>query len=180
VIQQTNKTNDTEGEKRCQFISTVLSSIMPAKPPEDPADHAEDFSRRYAQELDIAAGDTLTEIGIPPSRLGGTDPEDLEYKTFHPAERDCGGLSPDGRITLDSGVMNPNVMDAPYGKEAGEFWRSNMRLRERMQAAGAHEYEEFEGGDHEAALKRGPETPLRISEAAREMLRKMRDGWRGT
>ena len=29
-----------------------------------------------------------------------------------------------------------------------------------------------------AALKRGPDTPLPVSEPAREMLRKMRDGWK--
>ncbi len=52
---------------------------MPEKPPPDPADHAEDFSRRYAQELDIAAGQVLTDLGIDPKRLGATDPEDLAY-----------------------------------------------------------------------------------------------------
>lgn len=117
------------------------------------------------------------DLGIDPNRLGATDPEDLTRKTFHPGERTVGGLTPDGRITLDSGVMNPDVMDAPYGKEAGDFWRK-MRLRERMQAAGVHEYEEYEGGNHEAALNRGPATELPVSEPAREMLRKMRNGWR--
>ena len=57
-------------------------------------------------------------------------------------------------------------MDAPYGKEAGDYWRSKMRLRDRMQAAGAHEYEEHEGGSHEAALERGPDTALPVSEPA--------------
>jgi hypothetical protein len=151
---------------------------MPENPPADPADHAEDFSRRYAHELDVASGQVLMDLGIDPDRLGATDPEDLAYKTFHPGERTCGSLTPDGRITLDSGVMNPEVMDAPYGKEAGDFWRSKLRLRDRMQAAGAHEYEEYEGGNHEAALTRGPVSALPVSEPAWEMLRKMRDGWR--
>jgi hypothetical protein len=152
---------------------------MPHTPPSDPADHAEDFSRRYAEDLDIAAGDILMGLGIDPKRLGATDPEDLTYKTFHPGERTVGSLTPDGRITLDSGVMNPEAMDAPYGEEAGDHWRSKMRLRDRMQAASAHEFEEHEGGSHEAALKRGPDTALPVSEPAREMLRKMRDGWKG-
>jgi len=151
---------------------------MPDKPPSEPADHAEDFSRRHAEELDIVAGQVMMDLGIDPKRLGATDPEDLTYKTFHAGERTCGSLTPEGRITLDSGVMNPEAMDAPYGQEAGDFWRSKMRLRDRMQAAGAHEYEEYKGGNHEAALKRGPDTALPVSEPAREMLRKMRDGWR--
>jgi hypothetical protein len=150
---------------------------MICKPPNDAADHAEDFSRRYAEELDIAAGEVLMGLGIDPTRLGGTDPEDLSYKTFHPAERTVGGISPDGRITLDSGVMNPEAMDEPYGLEAGTYWRK-MRLGDRMQAAGAHEYEEYEGGSHLESLRRGPNTALEVSEPAREMLRKMRDGWR--
>jgi hypothetical protein len=48
-----------------------------------------------------------------------------------------------------------------------------------MQAAGAHEFEEHEGGSHEEALRRGPDTDLPISEPVREMLRRMQDGWRG-
>jgi len=151
---------------------------MTGKPPPDPADHAEDFSRRYAVELDIAAGETLVDLGIDPNRLAALDPEDLQRKTFLPGERTVGSLGPGGTITLDSGVMNPDAMDAPYGKEAGDYWRK-LRLRDRMQAAGAHEYEEHEGGTHEQALRRGPDTLLPVSAEAREMLRKMRDGWRG-
>jgi hypothetical protein len=116
------------------------------------------------------------EMGIDPKRLAALDPEDLQRKTFHPGERTVGSLSPGGVITLDSGIMNPEAMDAPYGEEAGGCWR-RLRLRDRMQAAGAHEYEEHEGGGHEEALRRGPDTGLKISEPAREMLRKMRDGW---
>lgn len=151
-------------------------SQMTGTPPGDPADHAEDFSRRYAQESDIAAGDTLMGIGIAPKRLGATDPEDLVRQTFHPAERSRGAITPDGRIKLDSGIMNPDAMDAPYGKEAGDYWRK-MRLLDRMQAVGAHECEEHEGGSDDEALKRGPDTSLPVSEPAREMLRRMRDGW---
>src|SRR5581483_10452245 len=108
---------------------------MPDAPPPDPADHAEDFARRYARELDIAAGQVLMELGIDPDRLAALDPEDLVRKTFHPGERTCGSLGPGGVITLDSGIMNPEAMDGPYGREAGEHWR-RLRLRDRIQAAG--------------------------------------------
>jgi hypothetical protein len=123
------------------------------------------------------AGEVLMGLGIDPKRLGGTDPEDLVYKTFHPGERTVGGITSGGRITLDSGIMNSEAMDEPYGQEAGEYWRK-LRLRDRMLAAGAHEYEEYEGGSHLESLRRGPDTALPVSEPAREMLRKMRGGWR--
>ena len=45
--------------------------------------------------------------------------------------------------------------------------------------AADHAYEEHKGGSHAAALERGPDTALPVSEPAREMLRQMRDGWRG-
>ena len=152
---------------------------MPETPLPNPADHAEDFSRRYANDLDVAAGQVLLDLGIDPDRIGANDPDDgFRHKVFHPSERNCGGITPDGRITLDSGIMNPETMDAPYGKQAGDYWRTGMRLRDRMQAVGAHEYEEYLGGHHEEALRRGPDTALPVSERAREMLRKMRDGWR--
>ncbi len=149
---------------------------MTARPPADPADHAVDFSRRYAQDLDIAAGETLVELGIDPNRLAALDPEDLQRKTFHPGERTVGSLGPGGTITLDSGVMNTEAMDAPYGEEGGDYWRTKTRLRDRMQATRGHEYDEHEGSSHEASLVRGPDTALPISEPAREMLKKMRDG----
>ncbi|MHC5542057.1 hypothetical protein ACYOEI_27875, partial [Singulisphaera rosea] len=83
------------------------------KPPSDHADHAEDFSRRDAQELDIAAGETVVDLGIDPNRFAALDPEDLQRKTFLPDERTVGSLGPGDTITLDSGVMNPDAMDAP-------------------------------------------------------------------
>ena len=49
-----------------------------------------------------------------------------------------------------------------------------------VQAIIAHELAEYEhGSDHEQALITGPETTLRISHAARQMLRQMEAGWRG-
>jgi hypothetical protein len=36
---------------------------MPDTPP-DPAHHAEDFSRRYSEELDIMAGQAMMDLGL--------------------------------------------------------------------------------------------------------------------
>jgi hypothetical protein len=38
---------------------------MSDDPPPDPADHAEDFARRYQQEIDYLTGDRMTDLGIP-------------------------------------------------------------------------------------------------------------------
>lgn len=147
-------------------------------PPANAADHAEDFGRRYAEDLDIAAGQVLMDLGIDPYRLARLDPEDFQRKTFFPGERTVDSVSPEGVITVDSGVMNLDVMDAVYGRRSGDLWR-RLRLRERIQAAGVHEYEEHEGGSHQESLRRGPVTALPISPRAREMLELMRDGWHG-
>lgn len=87
--------------------------------PNNPADHAKDFARRYAADLDIAAGELLMGIGIDSARLGAIDPEDLVDNKFHPAERTVGSLTPDGRITLDSGIMHPDALDERYRRDAG-------------------------------------------------------------
>jgi hypothetical protein len=50
-----------------------------------------------------------------------------------------------------------------------------MRLKDRIDASIAHEYEELRhGGDHSAALKVAAETPLPISDDARRLNRARR------
>ena len=152
---------------------------MPDRPPPHPADHAEDFSRRYAEGLDIAAGQIMMDLGLTSNQMGARDAErGGEHHSFFPGERTAGGLSPAGQVTLDSGIMNPAVMDEPYGAECGQLWRKS-RLRDRMQAIVAHEVAEHEQGDHELALIAAPETKLPISHKAREIARAMEAGWKG-
>ena len=145
----------------------------------DPKLHALDFSRRYRDDLDIAIGQVMLDLGLDPhQQMGGSDPDHgFVHATFHPNEQTVGSISPDGRITIDSGIMNPAVMDGPYGEEAGNYWRG-MRLPDRIKAATAHEYEEHRGGSHEASLKKAPDTKLPVGEKAREMLRRMERGWK--
>jgi hypothetical protein len=59
---------------------------MPDKPPPDPADHAEDFSHRYAQEMDYLTGDRMTELGIPTNKIGSRVPGQ-GHATLIPHER---------------------------------------------------------------------------------------------
>jgi hypothetical protein len=59
---------------------------MTDKPPADPADHAEDFSRRYAEDLDIVAGPAMMDLGIPDNQRGSaTIPEGAGSTASSPA-----------------------------------------------------------------------------------------------
>ncbi len=153
---------------------------MPDTPPTDPADHAEDFARRYADPLEIATGQVMIDLRLTSEEMGARDPSrGLEHHTFYPQERDCGSNSPSGQINVDSGVMNPAVMDRPYGEECGKVWRKT-KIRPRIEAIIAHEYEEkHHGGDHELALIAASETDLPISHEARELLRAQEAGYKG-
>jgi hypothetical protein len=151
---------------------------MTDKPPPDPADHAEDFSRRYAEDLDIVAGQAMIDLGIPNDQMGARDPtRQSQIHSFFPGDREGGTVSPAGQITLDSGLMNPELL-ANYDEETQKMWQ-RTRIADRAQAIIAHELAEHEYGDHELALIAGPETKLPISHAARELLRQMERGWRG-
>ncbi len=152
---------------------------MPEKPPIDPADHAEDFSRRYAEDLDIVAGQAMMDLGIPNDKMGAHDhTRKSEIHSFFPGDREGGTVSHAGQITLDSGLMNPDLL-ANYDDETKIAWR-RTRINDRAQAIIAHELAEHDyGGDHELALIAGPEPKRPISHAARELLRQMERGWRG-
>jgi hypothetical protein len=143
---------------------------MTDKPPPDPADHAEDFARRYAQDMDYLTGDRMAELGIPTDQIGSREPG-KGHATYIPHERTGGGNDPAGGLTLDSGVFNPELLGTlPGNKE----W-AKARLRDRVDAAIAHEHEEArQGGNHVEALKHAPDTELPIREGGRHILRAMR------
>ncbi len=151
---------------------------MTEQPPDDPADHAEDFSRRYAVELEYHAAQTMLDLGIPVEKIGAPDAEHgIRHAAFHPHGRVGGDVTPDGRIVIDSGVTNPELLTPVYGDEAGRVW-AETPLRPRMEAIVAHEQAEHEAGGHEEALAAGADTKLPVSHAAREVLRAMQRGWR--
>jgi hypothetical protein len=152
---------------------------MPDAPPSDPADHAEDFSRRYAEDLDTVAAQAMMVLLVPDNQKGARDPDrHREHHGFFPADRTGGSVSPAGQITLDSGLMNPELLSLAYDEATQEMWK-HIRIKDRAQAIIAHELVEHQyEGDHELALIAGPETALPISQAARELLRQMENGWR--
>jgi hypothetical protein len=143
---------------------------MPDKPPADPADHAEDFSHRYAQDMEYLIGDRMTELGIPWNKIGSRVPGQ-GHALFLPHERSGGGNDALGGLTLDSGVFNPELLGTLLGSKQ---W-AKARLKDRVDAAIAHEYEEARrGGSHVEALKHAPGTELPISEGGRHILRAMK------
>lgn len=69
---------------------------------------------------------------------------------------------------VDSGVLNPDLLKGHQGRR---LW-TKARLRDRIDAAISHEYEELmHGGDHAAAVKAAPRTKLPISDEARRLNR---------
>ena len=87
-------------------------------------------------------------------------------------------MSPARQITVDSGAMNPALLDTAFDEATQRLWR-RTRLGSRIEAIIAHEMAELENGDHELALIAGAETELPVSHAARELLKQMERGWRG-
>jgi hypothetical protein len=65
-------------------------------------------------------------------------------------------------------VLNPELLK---GKKGGRIW-PKMRLKDRIDAIIAHEYEELRtGGKHATALKAAAKTNLPISDQARRLNR---------
>jgi hypothetical protein len=69
---------------------------------------------------------------------------------------------------LDFGVLN---FDLLKGEKGGKLW-ANARLRDRIDAAISHEYEELlANGNHAKAIKNAAKTKLPISDMAKRINR---------
>ncbi len=136
------------------------------------------FAERYAEPLNYYVENRMMELGIDPLRIGVGEPEHgIRHAAFIPHEADGGGNTPDGRLNLDSGILNPDLFKG-LGPEASDAYMK-ARLRDRIDSGIAHEYEEAKGGgSHEYAYEYAPETELPIRHEARELARKIRDGER--
>jgi hypothetical protein len=108
------------------------------------------------------------ELGIPGHQRGQPDYErDGRWRAFDPNGRE-GGANTTG-VVVDSGVLNPDLLK---GKKGGRIW-PKMRLKDRIDAIIAHEYEELRRGSHVEALKAAAKTELPISDRARRLCRAM-------
>ena len=71
-------------------------------------------------------------------------------------------------MVVDSGVLNPELLK---GQKGGFIW-PKMKLKDRIDAINAHEYEELcAGGKHAEAIKNAAKTELPISDEARRLNR---------
>jgi hypothetical protein len=97
--------------------------------PAHPELHALDFAQRYAEPLNYHAEQVMIDLGIPTDQIGASAPlYGIQHATFHWRERTGGGVSPAGRLNLDSGIFNMELLTRDYGDEVAKIWRK-MRLK---------------------------------------------------
>ncbi len=151
------------------MIGTPPSARFPAIPA-DRAEHAVRSAHEWADVADNYVQKRMRQLGIPERQIGVRRRE-RHYRraAFVPSEGDGGGVTPDG-INVDSGVLNPQLNAEEIGPHASAIWQK-ARLRDRIDAVIAHEYEESIAGTHKGAEIRAADTTLPISDTARRILR---------
>jgi hypothetical protein len=161
------------GEPIPAMIGTPPSARFPAIPA-DPAVHAARTAHEWADVAETYVQQRMRRLGIPERQIGVRRRE-RNYRriAFIPSEGDGGGITPDG-INVDSGVLNPQLDAEEIGPRASAIW-ARARLRDRIDAVIAHEYEESRAGTHEGAEMRAADTALPISDTARRILRARAD-----
>ena len=137
------------------------------RPPSDPSDHARQFAKEWADKLEEHCTIRMQELGIPNNMNGQPDyGRDGQWRAFDWRDG-AGGRNTTG-VIVDSGVLNPDLLK---GKKGGRIW-PGMRLRDRIDAIIAHEYEELRAdGNHAQAVKMAAKTGLPISGHARRLNR---------
>jgi hypothetical protein len=161
---------EDENDSGCINISLtwVQAAAMSEKPPADPARHPEEFALRWRDKLEEYCTVRMQELGIPDNMNGEPDYDgDGGWHAFDPAGRQ-GGSCVTG-VVVDSGVLNPDLL---RGKKGGRIY-PKLRLRDRIDSAIAHEYEELRTGSHEEALKAAAKTKLPITAGARRVCKAM-------
>jgi len=143
--------------------------------PADPAAHATDFAKRNADAFERIVQQRMRDLGVADHLIGDTPLGGGVRRAFHADEDTGGGVTVGKGINVDSGVLNPNLLGDPAAGGAARTW-SRARLRDRIDAVIAHEYEECLRGSDKAARQHAPTTKLRISDAARAILRQMAGG----
>ncbi len=95
---------------------------MPDNPPLDPPEHAQDFAERWADRHDQHAAERMERLGIPPEQIGTSDhASSVSWRAFFARERAGGNVTADGRINVDSGVLNPDLLAEAYGQDASRI-----------------------------------------------------------
>jgi hypothetical protein len=135
--------------------------------------HALDFSHRYAEPMNYHVENRMMELGIPMGQIGAAT-HGKPHRAFWPEETTGGGNAPGGRLTVDSGDVDGELIK-DLGPQVSSRWEKS-RLRDRLDAIIAHEYAEAHGATHEEAVARAAQTDLPISARARRLLRDIAQG----
>lgn len=135
--------------------------------PADPGLHAQQIAREWEDVGERHVRRRNRELGIPKDMNGQPDyGGDGRWRAFDPYRR-IGGANTTG-VVVDSGVLNPELLK---GQRGGRIW-PRMRLKDRIDAIIAHEYEELRaGGRHAEAIRNAAKTELPISGEARRLNR---------
>ena len=108
------------------------------------------------------------------SRIRATVAKASSHSAFMPHKRTGGGNVPGRRLTVDSGVFNPELFKESRPRVSSSWAKS--RLRDRLDAIIAHEHTEAASGGHLDAIRDSADTRLPIREAARRLLRIIAEG----
>jgi hypothetical protein len=135
--------------------------------PAHPGLHAQQIAREWEEIGESYTRRRMRELGIPEHQHGHPEFEgDGRWHAFDPYGRK-GGANTTG-VVVDSGVLNPDLLKGHKGRR---IW-PKMKLKARIDAIIAHEYEELRaGGNHAEALKNAARTNLPISDEARRLNR---------
>jgi hypothetical protein len=164
------------------FRKPAMIGTPPSQRPmwHDPAQHARDFAERYAEPLDRLVTVRMEELGLSMDQIGMPDDDrGIPWAALHPLGKQGGYNAPDGRIVVESGLFNLDLLTEDYGAEAARLYAA-CDVTSRLDAIIAHEYEEHRHrGSHVEALRHAPTTELPITDRAREIARATQKGWRG-
>jgi hypothetical protein len=131
-----------------------------------------DFATRNADAFEQIVQQRMRDVGVPVQLIGDIPLGGGTRRAFHPNEGVGGGVTVGVGICVDSGILNPELLGDPTAGGAARAW-ARARLRDRIDAVIAHEYEECIRGTDAAARQHAPNTVLRISDEARAILRQM-------
>jgi hypothetical protein len=135
--------------------------------PADAGLHAKQIAQEWEDVGERYVRRRMKELGIPEHERGQPDYDgDGRWRAFDPKGRK-GGANTTGAV-VDSGVLNPELLK---GQKGGRIW-PKMKLKDRIDAIIAHEYEELHsGGKHADAVNNAAKTKMPISDEARRLNR---------